>query len=200
MDYRRIPADELVSATASCGIVEQGQAQGSHLCRGGRGRVPLRADTGNDTKLRRLTLQLTRRFESELRKAGVATTQALLLSQLVASEPVGLRAFARVMGIVISALTRNLRLTLDAGWVALRAGDGGRSRGGPPNDAGRRQLKKACPRRYAAQRSTNDLPGSRRIAALHSLPDECVNSSCSRTGAPSGSTKPQDAAHLKEIT
>ena len=79
------------------------------------------------------------------------------------------------MGLDTSTLTRNLRLLIDAGWIAQLAGDDARTRPVEITDAGR--LKQAQARRCwkRAQSSLNEQLGVERVAALHQLIDDSLS-------------------------
>ena len=125
-------------------------------------------------KLRQLARRVTQHYDLQLAKAGLKTTQYSLLSHVLKLGPVRPGDLAQAMTLGASTLTRNLKPLLDAGWVELAAGADARSRSVTISQAGR--AKRAEGQRYwrAAQEGINALLGVQRVAALHVLLDESL--------------------------
>lgn len=125
-------------------------------------------------KLRQLMRRVASHYDAEMAQCGLKTTQYSLLSHVLKLGPIRPGDLAEAMKMDASTLTRNLRPLVDAGWVTLEAGPDARSRLVHITDAGRE--KRAEAQRYwkAAQTALNDLLGTSRVAALHTLVDESM--------------------------
>ena len=125
-------------------------------------------------KTRQLARYLSRRYDAELAKAGLKTTQFSLLTHLLSLGPVAPGELARRMGLDASTLTRNLRPMLASGWLLQDPGPDARSRRIRITAAG--EAKQAEGRRHwkTAQTAIAALLGVERVAALHVLLDECA--------------------------
>lgn len=125
-------------------------------------------------KLRQLTRRASQRYDIEMSKVGLKTTQYSLLSQVHKLGPARPGELAQAIGMDASTLTRNLKLLTDAGWVAVAAGPDGRSRTVTITQAGRDKRNEAQRHWKAAQNGVNQLLGVERVLALHALMDECL--------------------------
>lgn len=125
-------------------------------------------------KLRQLARRVTQHYDLELAKAGLKTTQYSLLSHVGKLGPVRPGDLAQAMTLGASTLTRNLKPLLDAGWVELAAGADARSRSVTITEAGRAKRAEGQRRWRAAQEGINALLGVQRVAALHVLLDESL--------------------------
>jgi DNA-binding MarR family transcriptional regulator len=125
-------------------------------------------------KLRQLARRVTQRYDVELAKAGLKTTQYSLLAHVLKLGPVRPSDLAQAMTLDASTLTRNLKPLVAAGWVELAAGSDGRSRSVTITEAGRDKHAEGQRRWRVAQKSVNELLGLRRAVALHALIDECL--------------------------
>jgi DNA-binding MarR family transcriptional regulator len=125
-------------------------------------------------KLRQLVRRVSQRYDAEVGKAGLKTTQYSLLSHVLRLGPVRPGDLASAMTMDASTLTRNLKPMLAAGWLQMSAGADGRSRLVHITDAGRD--KRAEAQRYwkAAQEGLNQLLGVERVRAIHALVDESL--------------------------
>jgi DNA-binding MarR family transcriptional regulator len=125
-------------------------------------------------KLRQLVRRVSQRYDAEVGKAGLKTTQYSLLSHVLRLGPVRPGDLAAAMTMDASTLTRNLKPMLAAGWLQMSAGADGRSRLVHITDAGRD--KRAEAQRYwkAAQEGLNRLLGVERVHAIHALVDESL--------------------------
>ena len=127
-------------------------------------------------KLRQLARRVTQHYDLELAKAGLKTTQYSLLSHVLKLGPVRPGDLAQAMTLDASTLTRNLKPLLDAGWVELAAGSDARSRSVTLTEAGRAKRAEGQRHWRAAQEGINALLGVQRVAALHVLLDESLES------------------------
>jgi DNA-binding MarR family transcriptional regulator len=125
-------------------------------------------------KTRQLGRLLSRRYDSELAKVGLKTTQFSLLSQVLAHGPVAPGELARLMGLDASTLTRNLRPLVEAGWLSQDAGADARTRVVTITPAGRQRQAEAKRCWKTAQLDINAVLGVERVSALHGLLEECM--------------------------
>lgn len=125
-------------------------------------------------KLRQLARRVTQHYDLELAKAGLKTTQYSLLSHVFKLGPVRPGDLAQAMTLDASTLTRNLKPLLDAGWVDLAAGADARSRSVTITETGRAKRTEGQRHWRAAQEGINTLLGVQRVAALHVLLDESL--------------------------
>ncbi len=125
-------------------------------------------------KTRQLSRLLSRHYDAELAPTGLKTTQYSLLSHVQHLGPIAPGELARQMGLDASTLTRNLQPLLAAGWLQQDAGPDGRTRSITLTDAGRAKRAEAHRSWKAAQLKVNALLGDERVAALHTLIDDCT--------------------------
>jgi len=122
-------------------------------------------------KLRQLMRRVSQRYDAQVAKAGLKTTQYSLLSHVLRLGPIRLGDLALAMTMDASTLTRNLKPLLAAGWLELQAGRDGRSRNVGITPAGREKRAEAQRHWKAAQESLNQLLGIERVQVLHALLD-----------------------------
>jgi DNA-binding MarR family transcriptional regulator len=125
-------------------------------------------------KLRQLVRRVSQRYDAELAKAGLKTTQYSLLSHVLTMGPVRPGDLARTMTMDASTLTRNLKPLLAAGYVDLSAGRDGRSRSITITASGRAKRAEALAHWKVAQQQVNETLGLERVAALHALVDDAL--------------------------
>lgn len=125
-------------------------------------------------KLRQLARRVSQRYDQELAKAGLKTTQYSLLSHVLKLGPIRPGDLAAAMTMDASTLTRNLKPLLAAGWLALAAGSDGRSRSVHITPAGRDKRAEAQTHWKVAQQQLNQQLGIDTVAALHRLVDESL--------------------------
>ena len=124
--------------------------------------------------LHQLMRRVGRHYDLEMAKAGLKTTQYSLLSHVLRLGPLRPGELAQAMKMSASTLTRNLKPLIDAGWVALAAGDDARSRRVSITEAGRAKREEARQHWKVAQDSLNQLLGAQRVLALHQLIHESL--------------------------
>ncbi|WP_418320198.1 MarR family winged helix-turn-helix transcriptional regulator [Piscinibacter sakaiensis] len=134
----------------------------------------LKAQGCTNFKLRRLLRRVSQRYDEEMAKVGLKTTQYSLLSHVQQFSPVRPVDLAKSMAMDASTLTRNLKPLIAAGWVELGAGADGRSRLVHITDAGRAKRAEAKQRWRVAQQTMNELLGAERVLALHALIDDSM--------------------------
>ena len=122
-------------------------------------------------KLRQLVRRVSQLYDAEVGKAGLKTTQYSLLSHVLRLGPVRPGELASAMTMDASTLTRNLKPMIAAGWLALAAGDDGRSRSVSITPAGREKRAEAQRHWKAAQERLNQLLGVDTVRMLHTLVD-----------------------------
>ncbi|MFZ2649658.1 MAG: MarR family winged helix-turn-helix transcriptional regulator [Burkholderiaceae bacterium] len=125
-------------------------------------------------KLRQLVRRIGQRYDQEMAKTGLKTTQYSLLSHVLRLGPVRPGELAQAMTMDASTLTRNLKPLVAAGWIELAPGLDGRSRSVSITTAGREKRAEAQRHWRAAQLGINQLLGVKRVLALHSLVDDSL--------------------------
>jgi DNA-binding MarR family transcriptional regulator len=115
---------------------------------------------------------VARHYDAHFAQAGIKGTQFSLLAHVVALAPVQPTELAHRMGLDLSTLTRNLRVMIDAGWVALGPGGDARSRRVTATAAGLAKHVEARRHWKKAQLGLAGRLGPRRVAALHALIDD----------------------------
>ncbi len=138
------------------------------------GNVESRPQGCTNFKLRQLVRRVSQRYDVEVGKAGLKTTQYSLLSHVLKLGPIRPGDLAAAMTMDASTLTRNLKPMLAAGWLQMSAGDDGRSRLVHITDAGRDKRAEAQRHWKAAQDGLNQLLGVDRVRAIHALVDDSL--------------------------
>lgn len=125
-------------------------------------------------QLRQLTRRVSQRYDVEMARIGLKTTQYSLLSYVVKLGPIRPADLAQAMAMEPSTLTRNLKPLVAAGWVAVAAGADGRSRAISATPAGQAKRGEAQRHWKQAQQSLNQTLGTARVLALHALIQESL--------------------------
>lgn len=125
-------------------------------------------------KLRQLMRRVAQHYDAEMQHCGLKTTQYSLLSYVVKLGPIRPGALAQSMCMDASTLTRNLKPLIAAGWAEIAAGDDARSRLVVATPAGRAKRQEAQRHWRVAQEALNHALGLARVAALHTMVDECM--------------------------
>jgi DNA-binding MarR family transcriptional regulator len=121
--------------------------------------------------LRQASRAVSRLYDDELRGVGLRTTQYSLLRYLQRCGPVRQRDLGALTSHDETTLTRNLRPLLDAGWVAVAAGEDRREKHVRLTDAGAAKLREAQPAWERAQeRLRSRLPKADWSSLLAALP------------------------------
>src|SRR5262245_27591923 len=122
--------------------------------------------------LRQASRAVSRLYDEELRGVGLRTTQYLLLRYLKHCGEVGQRDLGALTSLDETTLTRNLRPLIDAGWVAVEAGEDRREKLIRLSDAGAAKLREARPAWERAQeRMRSRLPNADWSSLLAVLPE-----------------------------
>lgn len=129
-----------------------------------------------DTKLRQLLRSIGRDYEAELAPEGLQVTQYSLLARLAALGPQRPTDFARLTRMQLSTLSRNLRPLQAAGWLMVQPGEDGRSRLISVTAQGQAKILRVQERWAVAQARLASKAGASRVAALHRLIDEILES------------------------
>lgn len=124
--------------------------------------------------LRSATRRITQIYDDVLKAAGLSVNQYSLLSMLARHGGVTLSAFADIMSMDRTTLSRNLQPLEAAGWV--ESGAGGRTRLLMLTGAGRAKVKAALPLWYKAQGQVNQLLGPERQRSLHRVLKDSIRS------------------------
>jgi DNA-binding MarR family transcriptional regulator len=122
--------------------------------------------------LREATRGVSRLYDEELRGVGLRSTQYSLLRRLGSAGEVRQRDLGGLTCLDETTLTRNLRPLIDAGWVAIRAGEDRREKLVRLTDAGAAKLREALPAWERAQeRLRSRLPEGTWASLLEVLPE-----------------------------
>jgi DNA-binding MarR family transcriptional regulator len=122
--------------------------------------------------LRQATRAVSRLYDEELRSVGLRTTQYSLLQRLRRAGEVRQRDLGGLTSLDETTLTRNLRLLIDAGWVAIRPGEDRREKLVSLTDAGAAKLHDARPAWERAQeRLRSRLPEGTWPSLMNLLPE-----------------------------
>ena len=122
--------------------------------------------------LRRASRAVSRLYDEELRGVGLRTTQYSLLQLLRRSGELRQRDLGEVTVHDETTLTRNLRPLVDAGWVAVRAGDDRREKWLKITRSGLAKLAEARPAWGRAQaRMKSLLPEGTWRSLMTTLPN-----------------------------
>jgi DNA-binding MarR family transcriptional regulator len=122
--------------------------------------------------LRQATRAVSRLYDEELRDVGLRTTQYSLLRRLRHAGEVRQRDLGGLTSLDETTLTRNLRPLIDAGWVAIRAGEDRREKLVRLTDAGAAKLQEARPAWERAQaRMRSQLTKEKWSSLLDLLPE-----------------------------
>jgi DNA-binding MarR family transcriptional regulator len=121
--------------------------------------------------LRQASRAVSRLYDEELRGVGLRTTQYSLLRYLQRCGEVRQRDLGALTSLDETTLTRNLRPLIDAGWVAIDAGEDRREKLVSLTAAGEAKLTKARPAWERAQeRMRSRLPKADWSSLLAVLP------------------------------
>lgn len=122
-------------------------------------------------RLRRLLRVVSRRYDTEIQRAGLKSTQYSLLAHVAALGPVQPTELARHLAMDASTLSRNLGPLLAAGWIERQTGADARSRRLALTPAGEIKRRQARSHWRRAQADLERELGPERVAALHALID-----------------------------
>ncbi len=125
-------------------------------------------------KLRQLSRVVTRHYDGYIAPTGLKNTQYSLLSHVLLLGPIRPSDLARHMRVDASTLTRNLQPLVAQGWLQLGPGEDARSRLVECTDEGRAKRAEGQRAWKQAQLALNARLGAERVAALHTLIDECI--------------------------
>jgi DNA-binding MarR family transcriptional regulator len=122
--------------------------------------------------LRQASRAVSRLYDEELRRAGLRTTQYSLLRYLKHCGEVRQRDLGALTSLDETTLTRNLRPLIEAGWVAIDAGEDRREKLVSLTHAGAAKLTQARPAWERAQeRMRSRLPKANWSSLLALLPE-----------------------------
>lgn len=126
-------------------------------------------------RVRQLMRRIGQRYDAEMARCGLKTTQYSLLSYIVKLGPIRPSELAQAMQMTPSTLSRNLQPLVAAGWVVLGAGTDARSRLVQATDAGQEKRREAQRHWKVAQQTLNAQLGAERVVALHALIDDSLS-------------------------
>jgi DNA-binding MarR family transcriptional regulator len=122
--------------------------------------------------LRQASRAVSRLYDDELRGVGLRTTQYSLLRVLARAGEVRQGDLGGLAHLDETTLTRNLRPLVDAGWVAIRAGQDRREKLVTITESGNAKLQGARPAwERAQQRMQGLLPEGTWQGLLEMLPE-----------------------------
>jgi DNA-binding MarR family transcriptional regulator len=136
--------------------------------------VPASPRGCTNLKLRQLSRAVTRHYDAYVAPTGLKNTQYSLLSHVVLLGPIQPSELAERMRVDASTLTRNLQPLLAQGWLEQGPGADARSRLISATEAGRTLRAEAQRAWKQAQLALNARLGPQRVAALHTLIDDCL--------------------------
>jgi DNA-binding MarR family transcriptional regulator len=115
---------------------------------------------------------VSRLYDEELRGIGLRTTQFSLLRRLSRVGEAWQRDLGRMTSLDGTTLTRNPRLLIDSGWVAIDPGEDRREKHFRLTDAGAEKLQEARPAWERAQeRMKSRLPKETWSSHLEVIPE-----------------------------
>jgi DNA-binding MarR family transcriptional regulator len=117
---------------------------------------------------------VTRHYDAYLSAVGMRNTQYSLLSHVAALGPIRPSDLAQRIGLDASTLTRNLQPLVSQGWLRMGPGDDARSRLIEATKEGQAKRSEAKREWKRAQLALNARLGAKRVAALHSLIEQCM--------------------------
>ena len=147
---------------------------------------PVKPRGCTNLKLRQLSRVVTRHYDAYVAATGLKNTQYSLLSAVVLLGPIRPSDLAQRMRLDASTLTRNLQPLVAQGWVRQGPGENARSRLVEATDAGRAKRAEAQRAWKQAQLALNERLGAERVAALHTLLDDCIEGLDPNEGDASG--------------
>ena len=138
--------------------------------------APVKPQGCTNLKLRQLSRVVTRHYDAFVAATGLKNTQYSLLSHVVLLGPIRPSDLAQRMRLDASTLTRNLQPLVARGWLRQGPGDDARSRLVEATEAGRAKRVEGQRAWKQAQLALNARLGPERVAALHALLDDCIES------------------------
>jgi DNA-binding MarR family transcriptional regulator len=127
-----------------------------------------------DTKLRQLVRLVGRRYDAELRKAGLGMTQFWVLTQILEHGPARPCDLAKAMALEPSTLTRTLKPLMAAGWLELAAGADRRTRSVRITSSGRMKRAEGLRRWQSADMRVRELLGAQNVKRLDAVLDDSL--------------------------
>jgi len=144
--------------------------------RGGRGYPPtmrndkpLSMPEGGCTcfQIRRAARKVTAIYDRHLADVGLTVTQWGLLANLAGKPPTPIGAYAEVMAMDRTTLTRNIKLLLATGLMTLSPGPDRRTRALTLTAEGKAMVRRAYPTWRAAEMEVREALGTKATTALH---------------------------------
>ncbi len=118
-------------------------------------------------QVRRAARKLTAIYDRHLADVGLTVTQWGLLANLAGKPPMPIGAFAEVMAMDRTTLTRNIRPLVGAGLIVLSPGPDRRTRALSLSAEGKAMVRRAYPVWRAAEVEVREALGTKTTSALH---------------------------------
>ena len=115
---------------------------------------------------RRLSRRISQMYDAILEPSGLKNTQFALLAMVSERQPISITELAHAMSIERTTLTRNLKIMVRDGLLAVSRGQDARSRNVSITGDGKRRVKSAYPLWEKAQGKMLSRVGKRRWTAL----------------------------------
>lgn len=118
-------------------------------------------------QIRRAARKVTAIYDRHLADVGLTVTQWGLLANLAGKPPTPIGAFADVMAMDRTTLTRSIKPLIASGLMALTPGPDRRTRALALTAEGRTMVRRAYPTWRAAEMEVRAALGPKAVGALH---------------------------------
>lgn len=118
-------------------------------------------------QIRRAARKVTAIYDRHLADVGLTVTQWGLLANLAGKPPMPIGAFADVMAMDRTTLTRSIKPLIAAGLMALTPGPDRRTRSLALTSEGKAMVRRAYPTWRAAEMEVRAALGAKATGALH---------------------------------
>lgn len=118
-------------------------------------------------QIRRAARKVTAIYDRHLADVGLTVTQWSLLANLAGKPPIPIGAFAEVMAMDRTTLTRTIKPLIASGLMALSPGPDRRTRALSLTAEGKAMVRRAYPTWRAAEMEVRDALGAKVTSDLH---------------------------------
>lgn len=118
-------------------------------------------------QVRRAARKMTAIYDRHLANVGLTVTQWGLLGNLTGRPPMPIGAFAEIMAMDRTTLTRNIKPLIASGLMTLSPGPDRRTRALALTAEGKAMVRRAYPSWRAAEMEVRDALGTKATSALH---------------------------------
>ena len=118
-------------------------------------------------QIRRAARKVTAIYDRHLADVGLTVTQWGLLANLAGKAPMPIGAFAEVMAMDRTTLTRNIKPLIASGLIALSPGPDRRTRAVTLTADGKAMVRRAYPTWRAAEMEVREALGAKATSVLH---------------------------------